>query len=206
MNGPSGTPAVGIAIVNWNAGGQLRECLASIASADWSRVRLESVVVVDNASVDGSLAAIDETGLPLTFIRNPENRGFAAACNQAVRCLETGYVLFLNPDTRLLKDSVARAIGFLEDEANRDVGIVGVQLLDADGGVARTCARFPTPWTFFTKATGLDRVPVRRLRSYVMAEWDHRDSRQVDHVIGAFYLVRQSLLATLGGFDERFFV
>src|SRR5687768_14969241 len=95
-------PAVGIVIVNWNAGDQLRACLQSIAAASWVSATLSRVAVVDNASTDSSLEGAAVFDLPLEIIRNPENRGFAAACNQGAGHAAVDYLLFLNPDARLL--------------------------------------------------------------------------------------------------------
>src|SRR5438094_1323064 len=95
------TDTLDIIIVNWNAGKPFRDCLLSIKNAKKSGFNLTRVVVVDNGSTDGSLDAIHTAGLPLTVIRNPENRGFAAACNQGAKESKADYLLFLNPDTRL---------------------------------------------------------------------------------------------------------
>ena len=78
-------PSLDIVIVNWNTGGQLGECLDSIPAALGGSFGLERVVVVDNASADGSADAAAPPGPPLEVARNPENRGFAAACNQGAR-------------------------------------------------------------------------------------------------------------------------
>lgn len=198
---------IDIVIVNWNSGEQLRQCLASIEAADRGNFTLLRVCVVDNGSQDNSLNGIGQYELPIQIIRNGQNRGFAAACNQGARGSQTDYILFLNPDVRLFKDSLTIPIAFMEKpESKKKVGIVGIQLLDDTGNVASTCARFPTPGRFFANMLGLDRLFPRRFPSLFMVEWDHRESREVDHVIGAFFLVRRSLFEVLGGFDERFFV
>ncbi|HYX80937.1 MAG TPA: glycosyltransferase family 2 protein, partial [Gemmatimonadales bacterium] len=107
------------------------------------------------------------------------------------------YLLFLNPDTVLGKDSLVVPTQFLEQPANHGVGIVGVQLRDATG-IARSCARFLTPGMMLRGMLGFP--------SNVMTDWDHQDTREVDHVTGAFFLVRREVFQTLRGFDERFFV
>jgi N-acetylglucosaminyl-diphospho-decaprenol L-rhamnosyltransferase len=195
-----------VVCVNWNSGKQVAACLTSLAGTDRSRVALGRVVVVDNASSDGSAAGLDPGSLPLHVITNPTNRGFAAACNQGARGGPSPYVLFLNPDTRLEADSLAAPLTFLESDAGADVGICGIQLVDDQGGVARTCARFPAPGQLVAASAGVDRLFPGTFPGFVMREWDHQDSRRVDHVIGAFYLVRRELFESLGGFDERYFV
>ena len=195
-----------IVIVNWNTGVQLRSCLESIVAARKDDFRLERVVVVDNASSDGSADGLDYLGVPLLLDLNAENRGFAAACNQGAEDSQADYLLFLNPDTKLFDNSLKLPIAFMEQPENEKVAIVGVQLVDGSGHVARTCARFPIPGCFFTKMLGLDKVFPRRFPSYFMREWDHDETRIVDHVMGAFFLVRRTIFESLGGFDERFFV
>ena len=147
--------SINIVIVNWNAGLHLRQCLESIAAASRSGLDLRRTVVVDNASADGSLEGIHNTKLPLLVIRNDENRGFAAACNQAAAVSETRYILFLNPDTRLMRDSLVKAVQFLDQPENVRIGVVGIQLLNDRGRVAPTCARFLTAGMIVRKMIGL---------------------------------------------------
>jgi GT2 family glycosyltransferase len=199
-------PTIRIVIVNWNAGLQLWDCLQSIVAANEEGFIVEQVVVVDNASTDGSASGLGDLDLPLHLICNGKNRGFGAACNQGARGSSADYLLFLNPDVRLFKNSLTRPLGFMEQPENEKVAIAGIQLSDASGRVARTCARFPTPGRFFSKMLGLDRLFPQRFPSHFMREWDHGETRFVDHVIGAFFLVRRSVFESLGSFDERFFV
>lgn len=199
--------SVGIAIVNWNAGAQLSDCLRSIAATAWDTLTLSAVVIVDNASADGSLDNLPAPAeLPLRIIRNASNRGFAAACNQAAATIEADYLLFLNPDTLVEPGSIPAAIAWLDHPAHVSYGIAGIQLLDEQGHISRSCARFPTVGSPVAKTLGLDRLLPSVFTGYVMAEWDHAQSRDVDHVIGAFYLVRHELFRALRGFDEAFFV
>lgn len=200
------TAVLDIIIVNWNSRMQLRRCLESVAVADRRGLELRRVSVVDNASSDKSACALDDLPLPLVCTRNTTNRGFAAACNQAAADSSATYLLFLNPDTVLAKDSLVVPVAFMEESRHAAVGIVGVQLVEKDGVISRTSARFLTPGMIMRKMLGLERVLGSRFPSHVMTEWDHRDTREVDHVMGAFYLVRREVFRTLGGFDERFFV
>lgn len=194
-----------IIIVNWNAGLQLAELVSSIEKYHHGLV--SSVVIVDNASTDDSLGRV-ETLQDLPFkqiiIRNSENWGFGKACNLGAHQVKSEYLLFLNPDATLYHDTLPRALAFMRDPANSKAGICGVQLLDNAGHVSRSCARFPTALGFVAHAVGLDRFMPRL--GHFMAEWDHAETRQVDHVIGAFFLVRRQLFNLLHGFDERFFV
>lgn len=194
-----------IVIVNWNSGRQLLRCLESISTFLPDELPL-TLIVVDNASVDDSLNDIEKIGLPLTVIRNQVNRGFAAACNQGAALCDSNYLLFLNPDTCLNQDSLVIPMAFMEEPQNSNIGICGIQLLDEIGQVARSCARFPTPVMFATQIFGLNKLSWLRLKCLHMTDWDHSATQTVDHVIGAFFLVRRSVFNCLNGFDERFFV
>lgn len=196
-----------IIIVNWNSGGLLRDCLESINNAaSQDCFKLNRVVVVDNASCDGSADELEDLRLSVSIIRNEENRGFAAACNQGAEDSSADYLLFLNPDTYLNQDSLAKPLIFMEEISDPQIGIVGIQLLDKNGEIARTCARFPTPGRFFSKMLGLDRLFPHAFPSHFMSEWDHQASREVEHVMGAFFLIRRFIFEELAGFDEQFFV
>lgn len=194
-----------IVIVNWNTGELLRECLRSmLASRLPQDVALGKVVVVDNASHDDSLAGIDTIPLPLEIIRNTDNRGFAAACNQGAAAGSGDVILLLNPDTRLFEHSLAAPLERLLSPHGERVGVVGVQLLDEHGAAARTCARLPQPAQFFHQAIGTSRIwPAL---GQTMLEWDHATTREVGQVIGAFFMTPRALYESLGGLDEQFFV
>ena len=199
--------SVHVVIVNWNSGTQLRECLQSFAAASSAHVALMRVTVVDNASSDGSIHALEATSaLPLTVIRNAENRGFAAACNQGAAGSTADYLLFLNPDTRLLAGSLELPVRYLHSPHHEAVGIVGIQLIDSNGHVARNTARAPTPGSMLGHSLGLDRMMPSVFPSHFVSEWAHDETRPVDQVMGAFFFVRRAVFEALGGFDERFFV
>jgi GT2 family glycosyltransferase len=192
-----------IIIVNWNSGPLLRLCLDSIRRAPDVQAMGANceVAIVDNASTDDSLADI---GNEVVLVRNERNLGFGMACNQGVAATRGEYLLFLNPDCELQPGSVQRCLDAFESSAGASLGVCSVALADHSGEVARTCHRTPTAAMLLGRATGLFRL-LPRLNSE-MAEWDHRNDADVDHVIGAFYLMRRDLFVALGGFDERFFV
>lgn len=199
-------PCIDIVLVNWNAGSLLRDCVRSIEEARIEGFSLGQVVIVDNGSTDGSLDGLVSLALPLEIIKNTDNKGFAAACNQGAQGNRADYLLFLNPDTRLFADSLSVPLAFMEAAQNQSVGVCGIQLIDEHEEVSRNCARFPTPRMFFSKIFGLDRLLPGIFQSHFMEEWEHKENREVDHVIGAFFLVRRHLFEQLNGFDERFFV
>ena len=197
-------PSVDIVIVNWNSRSLLRECVAAL---DESTIAEQlNVIVVDNASTDGSLDAVAAGRMSLEIVRNADNRGFAAACNQGAAKGHARVVLFLNPDVRVKADTVASAVRYLDDPANSGVGILGAQLLDAHGNVQASCARAPTVATLLLHTLFLDRIFPALVPPHFLTEWDHGDTRPVDQVMGAFLMIRRTLLQQLGGFDQRFFL
>jgi N-acetylglucosaminyl-diphospho-decaprenol L-rhamnosyltransferase len=199
-------PTLDVVIVNWNAGRHLRLCLESLARASRERFSLQRVVTVDNASIDGSCDALDDLPLPLAIVRNAENRGFAAACNQGAAGSTADYLLFLNPDTEVHLDSLDRPIAFLQSPGAHDVGICGVRLENADGGPAIAAARFPSASRCLSSALGLTRLWPSMFPSGLVQLSPSDPDQEVDQVIGAFFLIRGGLFRRLDGFDEQFFL
>lgn len=190
-----------IIVVNWNSGSQLRACIDSISQHGVGLVG--KIIVVDNGSVDGSDVGVEI--LPnVTLIRTGANLGFGKACNLGAQQAGSDYLLFLNPDAALYAETLPKALAYMQEPAHANVGICGVQLIDESGHIARSCTRFPSSIGFAAHAIGLDRVFPRL--GHFMAEWDHTQTRHVDHVIGAFFLVRRAVFESLSGFDEHFFV
>lgn len=199
--------SVHVVIVNWNSGAQLKECLQSFEAVAGDDVALAGVTVVDNASADGSCEGLAAApALPLRLIRNADNRGFGAACNQAAAESDADFILFLNPDTRLMPGSLELPARYLGSPHHETVGIVGIQLLDPEGHVARNTARAPTSLSMVGNSLGLDRLGLAIFPPHFVTEWAHDETRPVDQVMGAFFFVRREVFEAIGGFDERFFV
>jgi N-acetylglucosaminyl-diphospho-decaprenol L-rhamnosyltransferase len=199
-------PSLDIIIVNWNTGAYLRDCLAALSGTQRDGYVLGRVVVVDNASSDHSADDLFYPTLPLSIIRNNSNRGFAAACNQGAEDSMADYLLFLNPDTSVLNDTLSKSVAWMEAPGNSRTGVSGVQLLDENGNVSRSCSRgFKTRY-FIYHMLGLSRIFLNTFPDYVYLEWDHLESRHIEHVIGAYLFIRRLLFEEVKGFDERFFV
>lgn len=195
-----------IIIVNWNSGTLLHNCLESIVTANRDTFELRRVVVIDNNSSDGSAEGLEYADLPVLVIHNPENRGFAVACNQGAAGSKADYLLFLNPDTRLFSNSLSEPLLFMEQQENSHIGICGLKLTDELGNPTTSCARFPTMKIFFGKITGLSRVFPKLFPEHLMSSQELLYSLEVDQIIGAFFIVRRSVYEKLEGFDERFFM
>ena len=196
-----------IVVVNWNTGDQLVEMISSIKSYHTNLV--SSVIVVDNASTDNSLQLLDAqvSNLPfhLHIIRNRENRGFAAACNQGALLAASKYLLFLNPDIRLFENSLSVPLVFMEQPENAKVGICGIRMVDEKGKTSTSAARFPTLQIMAGQILGLNKLFPRVFPSHLITDLPENNNL-VDQVIGAFFLIRRKVFDCCKGFDERFFV
>lgn len=195
---------IDIVIVNWNAGKLLSDCVSSIQQYEHGLVN--KVIIVDNASTDDSLSYLPNNYEKLYIINQKENVGFAKACNIGAHLSTSDYILFFNPDARIMEDSLQKTLIFMEDEKNSSIGICGVKLLDENTRVQRHCAYFPTLTTYFSHCTGLSAIFSKRFKSHFMVDFDHLDSLCVDQVIGAYFFVRRKLFSLLNGFDEKYFV
>jgi O-antigen biosynthesis protein len=196
---------VSILIVNWNTGELLSNCIHSIADRTHG-VNYE-IIVVDNASTDGSAEMVRDRFPSAKLVESKENLGFVRGNNRALEEARGKYVLYLNPDTELKTNAVYGVASFLD--ANGEYGAAGCKILNADGSVQFTCARtFPSPFKQFCLLTLLNRLfPESRFFSTVeMTYWDHSDSREIDCLSGAFMMVRKSLIDELQGFDENLFM
>jgi N-acetylglucosaminyl-diphospho-decaprenol L-rhamnosyltransferase len=204
--GRATSASVHIVIVNWNTGDYLRDCLASIARSDRTGIAIARVTIVDNASSDESAERLGDLDVPLEIIRNDENVGFAAACNQGAAGSTADYLLFLNPDTRLYPKTLATVTRFMESTKGAEIGICGVNIVDGNGRSDISCSRFPDLRVCIGKMTGLDAVFPELFPGHHLKPAELRESRFVDQPIGAFYFVRRELFACLGGFDTRYFM
>lgn len=193
-----------IVIVNWNTREHLARCLERIYETV-AAVAFE-VIVVDNASRDGSPEMVKERFPQVELLANGENAGFARANNQAIRQSGGRYVLLLNPDAFVMEGTIDRMVEFLD--AHPTVGMAGCQLLGEDGTVQPSCTGFPTLATEFFLFTYLDRLLKRSpiFARYRMTYWDFDDVRPVDVIQGAFMLVRREAMEEVGLLDEGFFM
>ena len=165
------------------------------------------VIVVDNASTDGSIAYLQPKFPFVRFIGNIENKGFARANNQALKIASGEYVLFLNPDTILPENILCNCISFFESHA--EAGAVGVQMMDGGGRfLAESKRGDPTAWRSFCKLSGLSALfPSSKLfAGYNLGNLNQRQVHEVDALAGAFMMVNKKLIDKTGGFDERFFM
>lgn len=181
---------VSVVVVNWNAGAALDACLESVR-ADGLVGR--ELIVVDNASSDGSATRVRARHPEVMLLESGDNLGFARAANLGAQAARGDTLVFLNPDARVLPGAIATLVGALE--ASPGAGIAGGGLCDGAGRWQPGAARFG-PVAHLILDTTLGRLPARcRRRPY-----------RVDWVYGTFMAVRTAVFRRLGGFDARYFV
>lgn len=189
---------ISVIIVNWNTRDLLDRCLGSVAAAMGGLAH--EVIVVDNGSTDGSVAMVRNAFPATVVIENRENRGFGAANNQAFAVMQGRYALLLNSDALLTDHAAVRLFDCLEERP--EAAMACGQLLNADGSRQNSIAAFPTCLTLLANMPLLEYLFPRRFPS---KRHTYPGPVEVDSGIGACLLVRQTVIAAVGGFDERYF-
>ena len=198
-------PQLSVVIVNYNVREFLHHALVSLQKA-MKGIRGE-VIVVDNASDDGSVEMVRKRFPSVHLIASKSNLGFAKANNLALKRARGKYILLINPDTLVQEDTLEVMLKFFEE--NQDVGLAGCKVLNPDGSFQLPCRRsFPTPWVAFTKISGLAALlPKSRLfGQYNLTYLSPDETYEIDAVSGSFMMVRRKVCEQVGGLDEEFFM
>jgi GT2 family glycosyltransferase len=189
---------ISVIVVNFNTKNLLRNCLHSV----YETIRNISfeVLVVDNASPDGSLTMLREEFLQVKVIENPKNRGFAAGNNQALAMMKGRYALLLNTDTVLKENAVYELFSFME--THPEAAMASGQLLNADGSKQNSIANFPSLSTLLFNVPFLEMIFPQK---YPSKRYPQKDPIEIDSGVGACLLVRRKAIEEVGLFDERYF-
>ncbi len=198
-----------IVIVSWNVKDLLRRCLCLAAESltcEKGRNLSAQIIVVDNASTDGSVEMLREEFPHVFPVANEENVGFTGGNNQGLAVSDGRYALLLNPDTEVVGDALGEMVGFMEDQP--EVGALGPQLLYPDGRVQSSRRRFPRFSTALLEGTFLQQLFPHSgaLKRYYVLDSGDEETREVDWVVGACLLMRRATLEEVGPLDERFFM
>lgn len=198
-------PDLTVVIVTWNVRQLTLNCLDTLFNGS-EGVDLE-VIVVDNASVDGTVESVEARYPDVELVRNRENVGFPRANNQGLRQARGRHVLFLNPDTEVGEGTIAACVQELD--RNPDVGMVGCRLMYPDGTVQYEGGRRAYRLGHLVREALYLHMffPRHSLFAHqLMGSWDHRDTRDVEAISGAFMMARRDLARTVGGLPEDLFM
>ncbi len=194
-----------IIIVNYNVKEYLKNLINSIQKA--AQDLSVEIIVIDNASSDGSVEEIGNLFPEVRLIPSDKNLGFGKANNLGLEMSTGKYILLLNPDTIVKENTFTELIKFLEN--NPEAGMLGCKVLNPDGTLQLPCRRsFPTPWVSFTKITGLSSLfpKSRFFAKYNLTYLNENEVNEVDAISGAFMFLRREVYEKIGGFDPQFFM
>jgi GT2 family glycosyltransferase len=196
---------VSVVIVSYESRGLLERCLAALA-ADEGRAAAIEVIVVDQASQDGTADWLASEHPEVRLVGLPDNVGFGAGNNRGAELASGRWLLLLNSDAFVRPGAVDELVRFAETRPA--AGAVGPRLLWPDGRLQRSCRRFPTVFRIATEFLYLRKLAPRSriLNGFYCGEFAHDEPRRVDWLTGACLLVRRELFERLGGFDEAFFL
>ncbi|GHF25405.1 hypothetical protein GCM10017044_20250 [Kordiimonas sediminis] len=191
-----------IIIVNWNTIDLLQECLESIFQ-NQPKVSFE-VMVIDNASTDGSCEMVRKKFPSTILIENTENKGFAAANNQGFDIAKGEYVLLLNSDTVVHGNVLEECVSVMKSDP--EMGVLGCRVLNSDGSIQASTSTFPGLGSLLLLLLGINRNRLARLLSkFSLGESLKHSQRFVQVISGCFMMVRATALRSVGPLDEDFF-
>lgn len=194
-----------IIIVNYKTKDLTLACIASVFSS--TTAYTYEIILIDNASNDGTIEAVNEWYPLVTTITNTDNVGFSRANNQGIRIAQGRYVLLLNSDTIVQQDTLDIMLRFMDENAT--VGASGCKIVLPDGSLDKACKRgFPTPSASFYYAFGFAKLfpNIPRFNQYQLGYLDPNQSYPIDSLVGAFMLIRRETIEQVGMLDEEFFM
>lgn len=204
MNNQAAEPIVSVIIVTWNGKKYTLECLTSLRAQGGS-VPFE-IIVVDNASTDGTPDAICEQFPEVLLVRNTANLGFAKANNIGIARSRGNYVCLVNSDVVVPPGCLDKMVGYLEK--NPGIGLLGPKMMSPDGSIGQSVMRLPTVWNTVCSALGLHSIfPTSRVfGGFLMEGYPYGRIDDVEVLTGWFWMVPRVALQQVGGLDEQFFM
>lgn len=196
---------VSILILNYNTCRLTMDCIRSVYESDTNYSY--EIILIDNNSRDDSVEQISRAFPNLMLIANSENVGFARGNNQGMEAASGRYVLLLNSDTVIRRDTLETMVSFMDSRP--DLGASGCKVILPDGSLDKACKRgFPTPEASFYYAFGFSKLfPDKpKFNGYQLGYLDPDQDYPVDCLVGAFMLVRRETIEQVGGLDEQFFM
>lgn len=190
-----------VIIVSWNVKDKLKNNLLSLVKSQ--NVNFE-IFVVDNASNDGTVEMVESDFPEVKIIANDKNLGFAKACNQAIRKSSGRYVLLLNPDMKVMPDTLSCALRWLDK--NEQASIAGIHLIDENNNTVKQVRRFPKIFDQFLVASKLSHLFPFLMKQYLCSDFDYTKASKVDSIRGSCFFIRRSAIEKIGLLDERYFI
>ncbi len=198
-------PKISVVIVSYNVKYFLRQCIQSVLN---TKVNAElEIIVVDNASSDGSADMVRKKFPQLICLSNNENLGFSKANNQGFKIATGDFILILNPDTIIEENTLATCLTYLLD--NTGVAAVGVRMVDGTGNYLPESKRgFPSPLNSLFKISGLSSLLTssKLFNGYYLGHLDEFETSEMDVLSGAFIFIEKHTLDRISGFDEDYFM
>ena len=193
-----------IIIVSYNTQDVLRKCL-KLVYEDLGDIEAE-IIIADNASHDGSPDMVEREFPHVRLIRCKKNYGFGKANNIAMKEAQGEYFLLLNSDAYIKPGVLKSTLDYMNN--HKDVGILGVKLMGEEGNLQPSARKFPNPFYRFTVLSGISShfSRSRLLGGPDYSWWDHSSIKEVDWVVGAYFMVRRDAAEKVGYFDERYFL
>lgn len=191
-----------IIIVSWNVKNKLRENLLSLLER--SQTISQEIIVIDNASSDGSQEMVRSEFSGVHLITNQENLGFAKASNQGLKQASGDCLILLNPDMKVLPDTLTNLHTWLKENPQADV--TGIRLIDEQAKLLPQVRLFPSVWNQLAIILKFPHIFPQLLNTYLQKNFDYTQASQVNSIRGAFFVIRRQALERFGYLDERYFV
>lgn len=195
---------ISIVVLNYKMKGLVKNCIKALLESNIP-VPYE-IIVVDNDSNDGIEEMLKKKFPDVKFIQSGRNLGMGGGNNVGIRVSLGKYVLIMNPDIFVFRDSIKRLYDYIKDRS--DVGLVAPKLLNPDKSLQHTCYRWHNFWTPIYRRTFLGNFEFARkeLDRFLMMEWDHNTTREVDWIQGSCLMIPKKVFDEVGLFDEEFFM
>lgn len=193
-----------IIVLSYRMRGFVRNCIKSILESDLNASY--EIIVVDNGSRDGVEELLKDQFPQVKLIKSAKNLGMGSGNNLGIRQAVGEHILIINPDVFVFPDSIGKMLAHAK--THEDVGLVGPRLLNADKTLQHNCYSWYNFWTPIYRRTFLNKLPMakRELERFLMTDWDHATTREVDWMQGSCLLVPKKIFEIVGLFDERFFM
>ncbi len=191
-----------VIIVAWNVKDLLRQCLHSLFQTK-QNIDFE-VIVIDNASVDGTDKMVEQDFPQVKLIVNQDNKGFAVACRQGADIAKGDYLLFLNDDTQVFDYTLDKTVDYLKQRPQ--VAVLGCRILNPDGSQQPSVRKLPKLFDQLVVLSKMHNFFPGLLADYLQVDFDYNRTQAVEQVMGAYFLTSRLMWDKLSGFDPQFFL